>query len=82
MRSSRSPKDVVSDGNIANLDQVAEALRRAHKRLGTRNPQRRHGAADCDGHYQENHRPQPDRLKRELELQVEAEANQYIPFCA
>src|SRR5258707_675717 len=31
------PKDVVTDGNIANLDQVAEALRRAHKRLGSRN---------------------------------------------
>jgi len=31
------PKDVVADGNIANLDQVSEALRRAHKRLGSRN---------------------------------------------
>ena len=31
------PRDVVTDGNIANLDQVAEALRRAHKRLGSRN---------------------------------------------
>src|ERR1700693_1631257 len=31
------PKDVVTDGNIANLDQVSEALRRAHKRLGSRN---------------------------------------------
>src|SRR6202162_3003352 len=29
------PKDVVTDGNIANLDQVSEALRRAHKRLGS-----------------------------------------------
>jgi len=31
------PKDVVADGNIANLDQVSDALRRAHKRLGSRN---------------------------------------------
>ncbi len=31
------PKDVVTDGNIANLDQVSEALKRAWKRLGTRN---------------------------------------------
>src|SRR5439155_19479831 len=31
------PKDVVTDGNIANLDQVSEALRRGHKRLGARN---------------------------------------------
>ena len=30
-------RDVVTDGNIANLDQVAEALRRAWKRLGSRN---------------------------------------------
>ncbi len=30
-------KDVVQDGNIANLDQVADALRRGFKRLGSRN---------------------------------------------
>src|SRR6266700_1627875 len=28
------PRDVVADGNIANLDQVADALRRAHRRRG------------------------------------------------
>ena len=27
------PKDVVADGNIANLDQVSDALKRAWKRL-------------------------------------------------
>ena len=31
------PKDVVVDGNIANLDQVSDALKRACKRLGSRN---------------------------------------------
>ena len=31
------PKDVVQDGNIANLDQVGDALRRGFKRLGSRN---------------------------------------------
>src|SRR4029434_7096941 len=31
------PKDTVSDGNIANLDQVADALKRGWKRLGSRN---------------------------------------------
>ena len=31
------PKDVVTDGNIANLDQVSDALKRAWKRLGSRN---------------------------------------------
>lgn len=30
------PKDAVTDGNIANLDQVADALRTAWKDLGTR----------------------------------------------
>src|SRR5437764_15455916 len=31
------PKDVVADGNISNMEQVAEGLRRGWKRLGTRN---------------------------------------------
>ena len=30
-------KDTVQDGNIANLDQVSDALKRAWKRLGSRN---------------------------------------------
>ena len=29
------PRDAVVDGNIANLEQVAEAVKRAWKRLGT-----------------------------------------------
>src|SRR5258705_265375 len=31
------PKDVVTDGNIANMEQVTDALRRGAKRLGSRN---------------------------------------------
>ena len=31
------PKDTVTDGNIANLDQVSDALKRGWKRLGSRN---------------------------------------------
>src|SRR3954451_14337974 len=31
------PKDVVTDGNIGNLDQVTDAVKRAWKRLGSRN---------------------------------------------
>src|SRR5437899_6541599 len=31
------PKDVVTDGNIVNLDQVSDGLKRAWKRLATRN---------------------------------------------
>src|ERR671923_1778351 len=30
------PRDAVVDGNINNLEAVTEAVRRAHKRLGTR----------------------------------------------
>ena len=30
------PKDTVTDGNIANLDQVSDALKRGWKRLGSR----------------------------------------------
>ena len=34
-------RDVVVDGNIANLDLVSDALKRAYKRLGTPQPERR-----------------------------------------
>ena len=30
-------RDVVTDGNISNLDLVSDGLKRAHKRLGSRN---------------------------------------------
>ncbi len=49
-------RDVVTDGNIANLDLVADALKRAHKRLGSRNQQHRARPAGGDGHHQEDHR--------------------------
>ncbi len=34
-------RDVVVDGNIANLDLVSDALKRAHKRLGSAPSERR-----------------------------------------
>src|SRR5258708_22915697 len=34
-------RDTVGDGNISNLEQAADAVKRAHKRLGTRT---KHGA--------------------------------------
>jgi len=40
-------RDVVTDGNIANLDLVADALKRAHKRLGTRS---KHWITSCSTH--------------------------------
>jgi type IV pilus assembly protein PilM len=50
------PKDVVTDGNIANLDQVSDALKRAWKRLGYPESSRRPRPAGRDGHHQEDHR--------------------------
>jgi type IV pilus assembly protein PilM len=73
------PKDSVIDGNIANLEAVAETVRRAWKKLGTRT---KHVAMAlptaavitkkiiCPAGLRED----------DLELQVESEANQYIPF--
>jgi type IV pilus assembly protein PilM len=72
-------KDVVTDGNIANLDQVADALRRAHKRLGSRN---RNVALALPAAMVITKKiiVPAGQTEDELELQVETEANQYIPF--
>src|SRR5215472_16499936 len=72
-------KDVVSDGNIANLDQVSDALRRGHKRLAMRN---RNVALALPAAMVITKKiiVPAAQTEEELELQVEAEANQYIPF--
>ena len=73
------PKDTVTDGNIANLDQVSEALRRAVKRLGSHN--RKIALALPAAMVITKKIIVPSGQKEEeLELAVEAEANQYIPF--
>ncbi|HET7096524.1 MAG TPA: type IV pilus assembly protein PilM, partial [Casimicrobiaceae bacterium] len=72
-------RDVVVDGNIANLDLVSDALKRAHKRLGTRN--RNAALALPSAMVITKKIIVPAGQKEEdLELLVEAEANQYIPF--
>jgi type IV pilus assembly protein PilM len=73
------PKDVVTDGNIANLDQVSDALRRAHKRLGSRH---RNIALALPAAMVITKKiiVPAGQTEEELELQVETEANQYIPF--
>src|SRR3954468_23554682 len=73
------PKDVVVDGNIANLDQVSDALKRAWKRLGSRN---RHVALALPAAMVITKKiiVPAGQKEEELELTVEAEANQYIPF--
>jgi type IV pilus assembly protein PilM len=73
------PRDALVDGNINNLEAVAEAVRRAHKRLATRT---RHVAmAVPTGAVISKKIVLAAGLREEeLELQVETEANQYIPF--
>jgi type IV pilus assembly protein PilM len=73
------PRDAVTDGNIVNMDQVSEGLRRGWKRLASRN---RNAALALPAAMVITKRiivPAAQK-EEELELTVEAEANQYIPF--
>jgi len=73
------PRDAVTDGNIVNLEQVSEALKRGWKRLGSRN--RNVALALPAAMVITKKITVPAAQKEEdLELTVEAEANQYIPF--
>ncbi len=73
------PKDAVSDGNIANMDGVVDAVKRAWKRLGTST---RYVAMALPGSAVITKKIiVPAGLREDqLEIQVESEANQYIPF--
>src|SRR4051812_4638201 len=73
------PRDAIVDGNINNLEAVTESVRRAHKRLGTRT---KHVAmAIPSGAVITKKIVVAATLREdELEVQVETEANQYIPF--
>jgi len=72
-------RELVTDGNIANLDLVADALKRAYKKLGSRN---RNVALALPAAMVITKRiiVPSGQKEEELELLVEAEANQYIPF--
>ncbi len=73
------PKDAIVDGNINNLEAVTESVKRAHKRLATRT---KHVAmAVPTGAVITKKIVVAAGLRDdELEVQVETEANQYIPF--
>ena len=72
-------KDSVIDGNISNLESVAETVRRAWKKLGTRT--KNVALALPTAAVITKKIICPAGLREEdLELQVESEANQYIPF--
>jgi type IV pilus assembly protein PilM len=73
------PKDAVSDGNIVNLEGVVESVKRAWKRLGTST--RNVALALPTAAVITKKIIVPAGLREsELEIQVESEANQYIPF--
>jgi type IV pilus assembly protein PilM len=73
------PKDVVADGNIVNLEAAADAVKKAWKRLATstRNVALALPAAAV---ITKKIIVAAGQREEDLEMQVESEANQYIPF--
>ncbi|AWI78525.1 pilus assembly protein PilM [Parazoarcus communis] len=73
------PRDAVVDGNIANLDAVTEGVKRLVRRFG---PGVKNVAMALPASSVITKKIiLPDGLReQEMELQVESEANQYIPF--
>ena len=73
------PRDAVTDGNIANLEAVGAALERALRKLGSRT---KAAAAALPTSMVITKRLTLPATEREedMELAVESEANQYIPF--
>jgi len=72
-------KDAITDGNINNLDAVAESVQLAWKRLGTRIKNVSMALPAAAVITKKILLPAGLR-EEELEQQVESEANQYIPF--
>jgi type IV pilus assembly protein PilM len=73
------PKDSVVEGNINNLDAVSDALKRCHKRLGSGIKNLALALPNAAVISKKILVPAGQR-EEDLELQVETEANQYIPF--
>src|SRR5688500_9703887 len=73
------PKDSIVDGNINNLDAVSDTLKRAHKRLGTKIKNLALALPNAAVISKKILVP-AGQTEEELEIQVETEANQYIPF--
>lgn len=73
------PKDAVSDGNVANMEAVVDSVKRAWKRMATST--RNVAMALPASAVITKKIIVPAGLREdELEVQVESEANQYIPF--
>ena len=73
------PRDSVVDGNIANLEAVEEVVQRAWKKLATRTKNVAMALPTAAVITKKIIVP-AGLAEEELEVQVETEANQYIPF--
>lgn len=73
------PQYAVSDGNVNNMEAVSECLRRAWKRMGTRIKNISLALPAAAVISKKIFLPSGLNME-DLEYQVEAEANQYIPF--
>ncbi len=73
------PRGAVVDGNIENIEQVSEAIRRVCKKSGTRAKLAALGLPPASVITKKIILP-AGLSEEELEIQVETEANQYIPF--
>jgi type IV pilus assembly protein PilM len=73
------PRDAVVDGNIMNLDAVSDCLKRGWKRMGT-NIKNLALALPSAAVITKKIIVPAGQQENDLELQVETEANQYIPF--
>jgi type IV pilus assembly protein PilM len=73
------PHEAVVDGNIMNLEQVGDSVRRAWKRMGTRIKSVAM-AVPSAAVITKKIVLDAEQTEDEMEIQVETEANQYIPF--
>jgi type IV pilus assembly protein PilM len=73
------PRGAVVDGNIENMDQVVEAVRRVWKKSGTRAKHAALGMPPASVITKKIILP-AGLSEDQLEVQVESEASQYIPF--
>ncbi|MHB9117065.1 MAG: pilus assembly protein PilM [Burkholderiales bacterium] len=73
------PPDAVTDGNIANLEAVTETIQRAWKRMGTKIKSAAL-ALPSSAIITKKITVPAGLSEHDLEMQVETEANQYIPF--
>jgi type IV pilus assembly protein PilM len=73
------PRDAMTDGNVANMESVGAAIERAARKLGSRTKGAAIALPTSMVITKKITLPATDR-EEDLELAVEGEANQYIPF--